>query len=99
MIHNIYYEHVLWVFGYVPFIIQVLDRFLEFQEKVRLNLMKMAVISFALCKNPQNIAYMFVLTSPAGLNLYSLSFLDGLCDGRQVAIQILFCRVLLLGFV
>ena len=47
----------------------------------------------------ENITYEFIFTSPAVLSMSCSSCFDGLSDGNQVAIQLLFCRVLLPGFV
>ena len=44
----------------------------------------------------ENVAYKFVLTFPAVPHMSCSSYLDGLCDGKQVAIQLPFCEVLTL---
>ena len=50
--------------------------------------------------SPQgNVAYGFFLASPAVPCISCASYLSGLLDGREVAIQLLFCGVLLPGFV
>ena len=52
----------------------------------------------SLCMSPQEkIIYKFVLGFPAMLSMSS--YLDGLWDGRPLAEQLLFCEVLLPGFV
>ena len=53
-----------------------------------------------MCRNPkENVTYEFVLASPALLCMSCSSYLNGLWDRRQVAIQLLFCGELLLRFV
>ena len=52
------------------------------------------------CSSPEkNIVYEFILISPAEPIMSCSSFLDGLWDGKQVAVQLLLCRALLEGFV
>ena len=46
----------------------------------------------------ENVASESVLTSPAGSCMSCSSYLDGFKDGRLVAIQLLFCGMLLRGF-
>ena len=54
----------------------------------------------SMCRSSRaNTTYEFVLVFPALLSMSSSSYLDALWDGRLMAIQLLFCGVLLLGFV
>ena len=54
----------------------------------------------SMCRNQlKNITYEFVLTSPAVPSRYRSSYLHCLFDGSQEVVQLLFCRVLLPGFV
>ena len=54
----------------------------------------------SICRSPpENVAYEFILTSLVVPSTFCSFYLSGLWDGRQVAIQLLFYRVLLSGFV
>ena len=58
---------------------------------------RLANIGVSMFWNPQeNIAYECIFAS---FNMSCLSYLDGLQDGRQVAVQLLFCWILFPGFV
>ena len=46
-----------------------------------------------------NVDYEFILASSAAFRMSCSSYLDGFRDGRSVAAQLLFCGVLLPGFV
>ena len=53
-----------------------------------------------MCRSPlENIPPEFVPASPAVPSMSGLSYCDGLLDRRQVAIQLLFCKMQLLEFV
>ena len=57
-------------------------------------------ICSSMSRGPQEyITYEFVLTSPAVFRVTGSSNLDSFCDGWLVAVQLLFCRVLLPGLV
>ena len=47
----------------------------------------------------ENVAYDFVLISPAVSRMSRPSYLDGFGDGREVAVELLFCGMLLPGIV
>ena len=51
-------------------------------------------------RGPQeNVTYEFIFTSPAVSSVSCLSYLDSFRDGGLVAVQLLFCGMLLPGFV
>ena len=48
----------------------------------------------SMCKSPwKNVAHEFVFDSLTMLYMSCLSYLNGLWGGRQVAVQLLFCRI------
>ena len=47
----------------------------------------------------KNVAYKFVLSSPAVSGMFCLCYLGGFRDGRLVSVQLLFCAMLLPRFV
>ena len=52
-----------------------------------------------MCTCPSDkVAYEFVLSSPAVPPMSCSSYVNGHWDGRKVAVQLLFCQVLLSGF-
>ena len=47
------------------------------------------------CRSPQeNVSCEFILVSPAGPRMFRSSYENGFWDERQVAVQVLFCRLL-----
>ena len=56
-------------------------------------------LCLSMWRGPQEyIAYEFILTSSAASHMSGSSNLDDFCDGWKVAVQLLFCGVLPLGF-
>ena len=48
----------------------------------------------SMCRSPgENVAYVLVHTFPVMPNTSCLSYLDDLCDGKLMVVQMLFCKI------
>ena len=75
---------------------------LKMTSSVRAELMTKIFFSpgVSMCRNPpENVTYEFVPASLAVLNMSYSSYVDVLWDRRQVAVQLLFFRVMLTRFI